>query len=88
MAEGRKTGGRKKGVPNKKTAAIQARVAASGLTPLQFMVQVLQDEDQPFQNRQWAAKEAAPYLHPRLASSEHKVSGELIAEIRWRLAGS
>jgi hypothetical protein len=31
-----KTGGRKKGTPNKATAARQAEIAASGLTPLQF----------------------------------------------------
>jgi hypothetical protein len=33
------------------------------------------------------AKAAAPYLHPKLTSSEHKVSGELIAEVRWKYAG-
>jgi len=80
--------GRPKGARNKKTVELQSRVSASGLTPLEFMVQVLQDEEQSFERRQWAAKEAAPYLHPRLASSEHKVTGELIAEVKWRYAGS
>ena len=33
-----KTGGRKKGTPNKATAARQAEIAASGLTPLDFQL--------------------------------------------------
>ena len=41
MAKGRKTGGRKKGTPNKITAAREANIAASGLTPLDFMLGVM-----------------------------------------------
>ena len=38
MATGRKTGGRQKGSLNKKTQALQAKVEASGLTPLDVML--------------------------------------------------
>lgn len=38
MATGKKTGGRQPGSTNKKTKAIQAAVAATGLTPLQIML--------------------------------------------------
>jgi hypothetical protein len=41
MAKGVKTGGRKKGVRNKATAAKAAEVAASGLTPLDYMLSLL-----------------------------------------------
>src|SRR5262249_5195936 len=38
MATGSKTGGRKRGTPNKATAAKAAAIAASGLTPLDFTI--------------------------------------------------
>ena len=70
---GERRGGRKKGTPNKKTAELQARVAAEGITPLEVMVGAMR--------ALWAkneavaaaaiAKDAAPYLHPRLASVEY-----------------
>lgn len=68
MAKGKKTGGRTKGTPNKASAAKEAAIAASGLTPLEFFLRLLRDEDQPLQVRLNAANSAAPYVHPRLAS--------------------
>lgn len=67
MAAGRKTGGRRKGTPNRATEARQAQIAASGLTPLDFMLSVLRDEQQSFEARMDAAKAAAPYCHPKRA---------------------
>jgi hypothetical protein len=67
MAAGRKTGGRSKGTPNKATAAKERAIAASGLTPLEFMLAALRDEDKTFDVRMDAAKAAAPYVHPRRA---------------------
>ena len=63
--------GRPKGVPNKANAERQAAIAASGLTPLDYMLAVLRDENADDQRRMEAAKSAAPYVHPRLASMEH-----------------
>lgn len=71
MALGRKTGGRQKGIPNKATADKAAAVSASGLTPLDYMLQLMRDEEQPAGIRADAAKNAAPYVHPRLAAVEH-----------------
>lgn len=59
--------GRPKGAPNKATAATAAEIAASGLTPLDFMLSVLRDEARTPAERLDAAKAAAPYVHPRLA---------------------
>lgn len=75
MAVGKKTGGRAKGVPNKATAAKAQEVAASGLTPLDYMLSILRDPDKPEDARMWAAEKAAPYVHPKLAAIEH--SGKL-----------
>lgn len=71
MAQGVKTGGRTKGTPNKATAAKAAEVAASGLTPLDYMLTVLRDEANPPDVRLDAASKAAPYVHPKLAAIEH-----------------
>ena len=80
--------GRPKGVPNKATAERQATIAASGLTPLDYMLAVLRDESAEPNTRMEAAKAAAPYVHPRLASIEHagKDSSPIkIEEIKVRL---
>lgn len=75
MAVGKKTGGRVKGVPNKATAAKAQEVAASGLTPLDYMLNVMRDENMPADRRDDMAKAVAPYVHPKLAAIEH--SGEV-----------
>src|SRR6185437_16358785 len=71
MAVGKKTGGRVKGTPNKAPAAKVAEIAASGLTPLEYMLQVLRAPESTSADRAWAAKEAAPYCHSRLAAIQH-----------------
>lgn len=78
-----KTGGRTKGTPNKATAARQAEVAASGLTPLEYMLNVLRDVQQPAERRDDMAKAAAPYIHPKLNAVQAKIDGELtLKELR------
>ena len=67
-----KTGGRQKGTPNKASAAREAEVEASGLTPLAYMLAVLRDEEASTEDRRWAASHAAPYVHPRLAQQHSK----------------
>lgn len=70
MAAGKKTGGRKKGVRNKANATREAAVKASGLTPLDFMLDIMRDEDTEPHARLAAAKAAAPYIHPKLTAVE------------------
>lgn len=78
MAKGgtRPGAGRPKGSPNKASIARQQAVEASGLTPLDYMLGRLRDDTLDDEARFEAAKAAAPYVHPRLASTELK--GELI----------
>ena len=90
---GERRGGRKKGTPNKKTSVQVAAVQATGVTPLEYMLDVMRQpipkgasisetiaiSDQRFE----AAKAAAPYVHPRLAAIEHtgKDGGPIKADI-------
>jgi hypothetical protein len=75
MARGSKPGehrgGRKAGMPNRKTAETQAAVAASGITPLDYMLSVMRDTAAEPDRRDDMAKAAAPYVHAKLAAIEH-----------------
>lgn len=75
---GKRTGrprGRPKGSQNKASIERQAAIAASGLTPLDFMLQIMRDENKPDGLRASMARDAAPYVHPRLAAIEHTGKG-------------
>jgi hypothetical protein len=61
--------GRKKGSKNKRTKAKEAAIAASGLTPLQYMLAVLRDPRRHRLDRMQAAIAAAPFVHQRLATT-------------------
>jgi hypothetical protein len=89
----RKTGGRQKGTPNKRTverqSAIQA-IRASGKSPMAFFADLLANEQAPLDLRFQAARELAPYVHPRLASIEgrkaEKSHEERLAELHALLS--
>ena len=62
-------GGRPPGAKNKRTLALQRRIQQAGVTPLEYLVSIMVDEDQEQHTRIDAAKAAAPYIHPRLQST-------------------
>lgn len=71
MAFKKGQGGRPPGALNKRTKeALEA--AGEGLTPLEYMLNVLRDPSAPADRKDWAAEKAAPYLHARLSSIESK----------------
>jgi hypothetical protein len=72
-----KTGGRTKGVQNQRTRKLAEDAAADGITPIEFLLNVMRDETHEFHARLDAAKAAAPYIHPRLTSVEATVSHDL-----------
>src|SRR5690349_13010358 len=84
MAQGKKTGGRQMGTPNKATLERQLRAAHSlqaakdvGLLPLDVMLARMRDTPLPngqkVTDMQFAAAvAAAPYLHARLAATTLK----------------
>jgi hypothetical protein len=72
----RKGAGRKKGSLSTRTQAIAAAASAGGVTPLEYMLSILRDETAEKAERFQAAKECAPYIHPRLAAIEHSGDAE------------
>ena len=86
MKGGKREGaGRKPGSKTKKTAEIALKAAEEGITPLEYMLNVMREpipenadplaKAQMTANRMDAAKAAAPYIHPRLSAVE--VKGEI-----------
>jgi hypothetical protein len=81
-----KTGGRKRGTPNKKSAAMIEAVEKNGITPLEYLLDVMRkpypkDADAATKvtidgMRFEAAKAAAPYVHPRLSAVETGKPGD------------
>lgn len=74
MARGgkREGAGRKPGAQNKATQEQREAVKQSGLTPLEYLLTVLRDETADRAERIDAANKAAPYVHARLSSVDHK----------------
>jgi hypothetical protein len=69
---GRRPGaGRKPGSVTKRTQEIAAAVLSQGMTPLEYLLSVMRNENEDEARRLDAAKAAAPYIHPRLAAVEH-----------------
>lgn len=76
MAHGGKRpgAGRRKGSVNAKTKKrkdVAAKALESGLTPLDYMLDRLRDKNETAAVRLQCARDAAPYVHPRLAAIEH-----------------
>ena len=83
--DGRKTGGRKTGTPNRATAAKAAEIAASGVTPLEYMLSVMRAPTGTVEDavRLDAAKAAAPYVHPRLSTVDATVTSVQMTQEEW-----
>lgn len=74
MAHGgaRPGSGRPKGAATKRTAEIANKAIEQGITPLEYLLSIVRDEGMERPVRLDAAKAAAPYVHPRLATVEQK----------------
>ena len=74
MARGgkREGAGRPTGATTRRTREIAEKAAKTGLTPLEYILSIMRDESMTTESRFEAAKACAPYIHPRLASVEHK----------------
>src|SRR5215813_9832431 len=74
----KKSGGRQKGTPNKRTVERQearAAIRASGKTPMAFFADILGNEQALLDLRFAAARELAPFVHPKLSSIEARTGG-------------
>lgn len=65
--------GRPRGSVNKRTQAFLR--TNGGDLPLDYMLRIMRDPEQPSQRRDDMAKAAAPFLHAKLQSLQH--SGEI-----------
>lgn len=67
--------GRPRGAASKKSAAIANEAARTGLTPLEVMIKAMRfyDAAGDIDKAAAAARDAAPYMHPRLSN----VSGNM-----------
>lgn len=79
MARGgaRPGAGRKPGALTTKTREIAAQALEGGISPLDYMLQILRDDSLETAQRFEAAKAAAPYVHPRLANVDANMSGDV-----------
>lgn len=69
----RPNAGRKAGSATKKTREIADKAAAEGITPLEVMLEAMHAfrDTGDLDKAAGFAKDAAPYVHPRLAAVEH-----------------
>ena len=83
--------GRPKGAKSKTPLEREARLAASGMLPLDFFLAMMRDKEirigeetyQPtMADRQWGAEKAAPYIHPKLAAVKHS-GGLAVRHENW-----
>jgi hypothetical protein len=72
MAAGRKTGGRSKGTPNKKTEELAQRLADIGCDPVEGMATIAMDDANPPELRGRMYAELAQYLYPKRRATEIK----------------
>lgn len=89
---GERRGGRAKGVKNHASIAREAAVKASGTTPLEFLLSEMRNTKRSVGIRRACARDAAPYVHPKLAAVEvsggdrpirHVISAEPLSEQEW-----
>jgi len=73
MAPGRKTGGRKKGSKNKITPMMVLAKISGAATPVEFLLNVMQAEEVPLEQRLRAAALAAPFLHAKASDPGPKI---------------
>ena len=77
--------GRPKGSKNQRTVLLEEgaqKAAEGGLAPLDHLLAVMRDEDQPSNIRMDAAKAALPYCHAKLAP-QHVTNDEAMSHEDW-----
>jgi hypothetical protein len=70
MALGRKTGGRQRGTPNKRTVEVSERLAALGCDPIEGMALLAMDANNPPELRGRMFAELAGYVAPKRKAVE------------------
>lgn len=71
MAKGQKTGGRKKGTPNRRTQEIAEKLAVLGCDPIEGLARIAMDEESSPELRGRMFAELAQYVAPKRKAIEH-----------------
>ena len=85
----RKGAGRPKGIQaGTKAERLAAELGKGQTTPLKYMLNMLNNPQVSIEKKMWAAKEAAPFVHSKLASVNKTISGDedkpIAVTIGWR----
>jgi len=83
MALGRKTGGRTKGTPNKKTLDVIERLEELGCDPIEGMAKIAMDDAVPIEVRARMYSERAGCVAPKRKAVEHSGQGSREISISW-----
>lgn len=85
MAHGgkRRGAGRPEGAASKSNEEARLRAAASGETPLDYMLRVMRDATQEHPRRDSMAVAAAPYCHSKLSSVDASVKANVDGSITF-----
>ena len=71
-----------------KHARLEKMLGKGSKTPLEYMLNILNDKKTSPEKKMWAAEKAAPFVHPRLASVDQKVQGDkdepVEIEVKWK----
>lgn len=60
-----KTGGRKKGTPNRATLTLKEKLETMGCDPLLELAKIAMNKKNPIEIRVLCLREIAPYVHPK-----------------------
>ncbi len=75
MATGNKTGGRKKGTPNKRTQEVIDQLTALDCDPIEGMARIALDDQNSSELRGRMFSELAQYIAPKRKAIEHRGEG-------------
>ncbi len=70
-----KTGGRRKGTPNRKTVEVQEKLTALDCDPIEAMARIAMDQENPIELRAQMFRELAQYVAPKRKAIEHTGAG-------------
>ena len=59
--------GRPKGSLSQRHVELLAGAVSEGISPVEYMLSIMRNEEEDEKRRAWAAEKAAPYIHPRPA---------------------
>ena len=78
MALGKKTGGRLKGTPNRRTMEVVERLAAMDCDPIEGMAKIALDPTSPLELRGRMFAELAQYCYPKRKAFEDRPDTKIV----------